>query len=77
MRGLTEDQKDQLRDFAHSNHWDAMELLLSLGIDKQVSALLKSNLSNGDREVTLLKSRLEGAQALAVAVKDIRKEIMR
>ncbi len=62
MTKLTQDQKDNLAELLDSPTWDAVLVLCQISIDNHESRVLTADLKTADREIVLLKARLEGAR---------------
>lgn len=62
MIKLTQDQREDLAELLDSPAWDAVLALCQMSIDNHESRVLTADLKVSDREIVLLKARLEGAR---------------
>jgi hypothetical protein len=71
---LTIDEKEALGDFLTSEAWPALLKLIDNLVENIDSNVMKYNLSQGDRGLTIEKAKSEGAHQLCVAIKAIKKQ---
>lgn len=71
MKNLSLEEKELLAELTVSDTWQALIKLLDLVVERHEHAVLNQDLSqkDGAKELIRLKSRLDGARALAVAIK--------
>jgi hypothetical protein len=69
---LTVDEKEALGDFMTSEAWPALLKLVDELVENIDSNVMKYNLNQGDRGLTIEKARSEGAHQLSIAIKAIK-----
>lgn len=72
MNKLTTEEKESLSDFLSSEAWPALLKTIENLVENIDSNVMKYNLNQGDRGLTIEKARSEGAHQLHVAIKAIK-----
>lgn len=75
MTKLSIEQREALADIHESGNWEAVMALCQVSLEHQQNRLLTADISKTDRELVLLKARLEGAQDMQRLLSNIREHI--
>ena len=74
MKGLTEDQKDTLREIS-SEQYETVLTLVQLLIRNQELSVLSYNIAKDQQGLVLLRAQLDGAKILADGIRRAKREL--
>lgn len=75
MTKLTIEQREALADIHESGNWEAVLALCQISLEHHQTRLMTADISKNDRDLVILKARLEGAQDMQRLLSNIREHI--
>lgn len=71
---LSEEEQYFLDELVASDYWPVLNRVLELGIERSRDAVLGYDTTRGAADLHILKARLDGAEALAMFIKNMKRK---
>lgn len=72
MTKLTQEQKEELLELSQTPTWDALLSVCKIVVENHEKSILTYDLNRGDRELALMRAKLDGIKSLQSVLANIK-----